>query len=269
MKKLSTLIALLLLLTACGTGPEPTTVSTEATDLLPTQPQTKTVYVRSSSTTQTGNTVTRTDYLFDAHDQVTQVQVYTGDALTQEYQVTCDDHGNYILWQSDSSRIEYAYDDQGALLGYYAYTGDTLISSTEYTLEAGLCTSITQTMAGHAMEHRTTLTYDDHGTLTRQDSFLNGTLLDYCVYTLGEDGDTTSTTTYLADGTLSRTVTYRYEGSTVTMEADDGSRTEQVYDDHGNLLSQTEYAADGTVTTHQTNTWKPIQVPTDSLRASL
>lgn len=269
MKKLSILMTLLLLLTACGDPPEPTTVPTETSASQPIQAQTRTVYVRSSSTTQTGDTVTRTDYVFDAEDLVTQVQVYTGDTLTQEYRVTCDDHGNYILWENDTSRIEYTYDDQGDLLGYYAYTGDTLISSTEYTLEEGLRTSITQKMAGHSMEHHTTLTYDDNGVLTRQDSYLNGTLLDYCVYTLGDDGKVTAMSTYLADGSLSRTVSYRYEADTVIMESDDGSRTEQVYDAHGNLLRQTEYTADGTVTTQQTNTWKPIQVPIDSLRASL
>lgn len=269
MKKLSILMALLLLLTACGSKPEPATAPTEVSASQPTQPQTKTVYVRSSSTTQTGGTVTRTDYLFDEQDRVTQVQVYTADALTQEYQVTCDEHGNYIRWENDTSRFEYTYDSQGDLLGYYAYTGDTLISSTEYTLEDGLRTSITQKMAGQAMEHRTTLTYDDCGVLTRQDSYLNGTLLDYCVYTLADDGAPTAVSTYLADGTLFRMVTYTYEGDTVTASADDGSRTEQVFDSHGNLLSQTEYAADGSVTTQQTNTWRPVQVPLDSLRASL
>lgn len=267
MKKLSIIMTLLLLLTACGSDPGPALPSAETS--LPTQEPTKTVYVRSSSTTQTGNTVTRTDYVFDEEDLVTQVQVYTGDVLTQEYQVTCDDQGNYILWENDTSRIEYAYDDQGGLIGYYAYTGDTLISSTEYTLEDGLRTSITQKMTGQAMEHRTTLTYDDNGVLTRQDNYLNGTLLDYCVYTLGADGKPTAMSTYLADGTLSRTVSYTYEEDTVITVADDGSRTEQVYDAHGGLLRQTSYASDGTITTQQTNTWRPIQVPLDSLRASL
>lgn len=268
MKKLMTLLlALTLLLTACGTAPENTDPS-GTTAPQPTQPETRTLWVRSSSTTQTGDITTRTDYVFDEDDRVCQVRVYTGPAMTHRYQVTCDDHGNYVLWESDGARIEYGYSEHGELLGYYAYTGDTLVSATEYTVEGGLRTSITQKMPGQNMEHRTTLTYDDHGVLTRQDSYLNGTLLDYSIYTL-EEGKPSAMSTYLADGTLARTVTYRYEGETVTMTSDDGSRTEQVFDGHGNLLSQTDYAPDGTVSTQQTNTWKEIQVPVDSLRASL
>lgn len=268
MKKLTILLLVLsCLLTACGGEPEVSSPSqTEPSQ--PAQPQTRTLWVRSSTTTQTGDISTRTDYVFDEQDRVSQVRIYTGPAMTHQYQVTCDAHGNYILWESDEARIGYTYSDRGELLGYYAYTGETLVSATEYTVEEGLRTSITQKMPGQSMEHRTALTYDEEGILTRQDSYLNGTLLDYSIYTL-EDGKPSAMSTYLADGTLTRTVTYRYEGDTVIMEADDGSRTEQIFDAHGNLLCQTDYAPDGNVSTQQTNTWKQIQVPPDSLRASI
>lgn len=271
MKKLWICIALLCLcLTACGSEPEPTTAPTQIdASTEATQPLTKTVCVRTSSTTQSGSTVTRTEYLFDDQDRVTEVLVYTNDVQTQRHSVECDEHGNYILWSSDVSQIRYTYDSEGHLLGYFAYTGDTLVSSTEYTWNEGLRTSITRRMPSQTLEHRTTLTYDESGSLIRQDSYLNGTLLDYSVYSIGEDGKPTAMTTYHADGTLSKTVTYVYDGLTVTATADDGTVTQQTFDEHGDLLSSIEYAADGTETSRETHSWKAIEVPIDSPRASI
>lgn len=259
-------LLLCLLLTACGSKGEPdaTTAPTEPSTPMP---QTKTVYVRKETTTQTGSTVTRTEYVFDDAQQVCQVITYTGGVQTQQHTVECDSHGNYILWQSGDAQIRYTYDDQGQLLSYCAYVGELMISSTEYTWENGLRTGILRTV--QSSQQRTALTYDENGSLLRQDSYTDGVLTDYWIYTVGDDGRPTAMSVYLADGTLSKTVTYTYEGSTVTAAASDGSSSQQVYDENGNLISDTEYDADGSVTSRQTHSWMAIEVPLDSLRSSM
>lgn len=271
MRRLLILPLLLLLLTACGdeTDYEPTSAPIEpsAAPQVQTQPQTKTVYVRAESTTQTGSTVTRTEYVFDAAQQVCQVITYTNGEQTQTHDVTCDSHGNYVLWSSGDSQIRYSYDAQGRLLSYCAYVGELLISSTEYTWENGLRTEILRSVQG--TQQRTALTYDEGGHLLRQDNYSNVELTDYWVYTLGEDGRPTAMSVYLADGTLSKTVTYAYEGDTVTATGSDGTSSRQIYDEYGNLLSDTEYDAAGDVVARQTHSWIAIEVPPDSLRASM
>ena len=226
----------------------------------------KTVYLRTSTTLAAGDTVTRTEYVFDDEDRVCQVLVYTGDAQTGSYQVECDGYGNYIRWTGDGPESRYTYDDRGHLLSYGTYVDDVQIASTEYTWEDDRRTCVVRRMQG--TEYRTDLIYDREGRLIRQDDHCDGILLDYSIYILGEDGRPTKLDTYHTDGTLSQTLVYRYDGNTVTATGDDGSVTEQIFDDDGNLLSQTEYAADGTVTQRQTHTWKAIRVPHDCPRAS-
>lgn len=270
MKKITILILLLcLLLSGCQRPSEPSasTDPSVATDL--TEPTTKTIHIRTSVTTRTGDTETRTEYILDGSDRVCRVEAYTNDQLTQSYDVQCDENGNYILWTSQTSQIRYSYDQAGRLTGYSAYAGDTLISSTEYTWEDDLLMSITQKMPAQSTEHRATMVYDPEGHLLRQDDYLGGTLLRYQIFTLGEDGRASGSTIYLADGTVSQTTTYHYEDRTITITADDGSYTQQTLDAHGNQISTVEYAADGSQISDQSCTWKAIQVDLDCPRASI
>ena len=259
-------LLLCLLLTGCSRNEDgETTAPTQPMD--PPSAQTKTVYVRRESTSQNGDTVTRTRYVFDDANQVCRVLTFTDQVQTQEYTVECDSNGNYILWTSGDSQIRYAYDDGGNLVSYGAYMGETLISATAYTWENGLRTEIRRTVQG--AEHRTAMTYDEKGCLIRQDNYANGELTDYSVYTLGADGKPVTQSLYLADGTLSQTISYTYAGSTVKAVSSDGSFSEQSYDEFGNLLSDTQYDAQGNMISRQTHSWMAIEVPLNSLRASI
>lgn len=252
----------LLLLTACGAKPAPTTAPASEPAA-----RTKTVYVRKESTVQNGGTVTRTEYVFDDAEQVCQVNIYTDDVQTQQYGVECDENGNYILWRSGQREFRYTYDPHGHLLSYGAYIGDTMVSSTEYTWENGHQTGILRTVQDQ--QQRTVLTYDEAGRVLRQDNFTGSSLTDYWVYTMGEDGRAATMTVYLADGTAQKTVRYAYSGNTVTATAEDGGYSQQIYDDRGNLLSDTEYTSEGEIISRQTNTWIALELPVDSVRASM
>lgn len=283
--------ALALLLAGCGskepaatTGPtqvtsppapttEPIIGTTRPTDG-PAEPKTKTIYIRTASTSASDGAVARTEYIFDEQNLLTQVVVYTNGTETRRHSVECDENGNYIRWTSEGSRIEYSYDKSGNPLGHASYMGSALISETVYTWEGTLRTSATTRMPIQGLEHRTLMTYNESGKLIRQDNYDGTVLSSYCLYTLGEDGRPTVMTTYRADGTLEKTVSYSYEGNitTGTAAGPDGQMlqyTEQIHDEHGNLLSVTAYDAEGNMLTQQTHSWMAIEVPADSLRASV
>lgn len=290
MKKLAVLLLALALLTGCGQEPPegstaPTAQTTEPTGPViqatkPTDqestdpaPTTKTIYIRTASTSASNGAVARTEYLFDENMLLTEVVVYTNGEVTRRHTVENDENGNYIRWTSDGSRIEYSYDDMGNPLGYATYMGEMLISQTAYTWEDGRQTSVTTRMTVQALERRSVLTYNESGHLVRYDNYEGATLSSYCLYTLGEDGRPGAMTTYLASGALEQTVTYAYEGNitTGTVTGADGAviqYTEEMTDEHGNLLSTTTYDAAGNMLTQETNTWTAIEVPLDSLRAS-
>lgn len=233
--------------------------------------QTKTVYIRTSETLTTGDSVTRTDYLLE-DDQVTQVVVYTNDVETMRYDVTCDENGNYVEWVSDDIRIEYTYDSLGRLLGNTCYHGDTVTSSVkqiwggEHLLEL--------VARNGSQETRTVYTYNDQGQKIREELYLDGVLWGYSRLTLDDRGRFHTQTTYKADGTEDKTVHYEYDGNTatVTTTLPDGTlehTTVEVFDDQGNLLKTTDYDGQGQMTSQKTFTWTPIQVPTDCPRASV
>ncbi len=264
------LILALVCMTACAAPEEPSasgdTVQSNGT---PDGSATKTVYVRTEATVETGDTQTRTVYVFDEQDQVREVVVYTNGQETRRHSVECDEHGNYIRWTSGQVRVEFTYSQQGEPLGYQTWHGEDLIGASIYTWENGLRTEVIQQLPLQQEEDRVRYTYDAQGRLIRQERYHNGILESYSVYTLGEDGRPVTMSTYLSNGELDQQVEYGYEGLTVTATADDGSYTQEVYDQQGNLLSQTHIAADGTMTDRQTYQWKAIEVPADSLRASI
>lgn len=255
-------------------GPtESTPASTEPTT--PQNPSIKTVYVHTSVTREVGNTVNRTEYLFDEEDRVTDVRVYTNDQETNCHSVECDEYGNFIKWISTDGKVtEYSYDMSGHSLGYAIYNGMELISSVEYTWNGDLRTSVTNKIPSSGMEQRAVLTYDSQGRLIRQDTFVNGTLSNYAVYTSDAKGRVATAETFLPDGTLSMGSTHVWDKDkeTVVTTLPDGTvsqTTETVYDGNGNLLSQTVWDGQGNVVTKETHTWKAIQVPVDCPRASV
>ncbi len=291
MKKLAVLLLTLVLLTGCGKEPPeqttaPTAQTTEPTapilqatkptapEFTDPEPTTKTIYIRTASTSASDGAVARTEYLFDENMLLKEVVVYTNGVETRRHTVENDENGNYIRWTSDGSRIEYSYDHQGNPLGYATYMGEMLISQTVYTWENGRQTSVTTRMTVQALEHRTVLTYNESGYLVRLDHYDGATLSSYCLYTLGADGRPSAMTSYLASGALEQNVTYAYEGNitTGTVTGADGAviqYTEEMTDEHGNLLSTTTYDADGNMLTQETNTWTALEVPLDSLRAPI
>jgi hypothetical protein len=269
MKKSVVLLSCLFLLgmTACKEKPE-------ATPTDPTLSQTKTVYVHTSITQEYGSTVNRTEYLFDEADHVSEVVVYTNSTETKRHRVECDENGNYIKWISDGSVTEYSYDELGHSLGMSLYINDVLISSTEYTWENDLRTSITTKMEAQGMTQRILMTYDSSGRLLRQDTYTADTLSSYSIYATGEDGRVTSVTLYQPDGTLISTNTYTRAGTkeTITSTLPDGTVNQTAvlgYDEQGNLLTQEIFGSNGQLISRETHTWKAVVVPIDCPRASV
>lgn len=270
MKKTAILLACLFLLVMTACNHQPDITEPTATTL----PQTKTVYVHASITQEYGSTVNRTEFLFDLQNHVNQVVIYTNGEETKRHGVQCDENGNYVKWVSDGSVTEYSYDDQGNSLGMRLYLNDVLISSTAYTWENGLRTSVTTTMEAQGMTQRILMTYDSSGHLLRQDTYTADTLSSYSIYATDEEGRPTAITIYQPDGTLLSTSTYTRDGSTETITASlpDGTVNQTAvltYDEHGNLLTQEIFDGNGQLISKETHTWKAVTVPIDCPRASV
>lgn len=260
-------LGLCLGLAACAENPAPGPAE-------PTQPPYKTVFVHASITRESGSTVSRTEYVFDDADRVTEVVVYTNDEETKRHSVECDENGNYTRWTSDGSVMEYAYDTEGHSLAMSMYIGGELVSATEYTWEKGLRTSVTTTMAGQNMTQKVLMTYDSGGTLLRQDSYNADILVNYSIYAYDSQGRVSSMTTYHPDGSLYSVGTHTWEGNSqtiVTTDRDGAVMQTAVltYDENHNLLTHTVYNALGDQVSKETHTWKAIQVDPDCPRASV
>ena len=280
MKKIIAILAALLALglTACDSKTsEPTQAPDRVTTPAPTGPDAsvaKTVYVHASITQEYGATVSRTEYVFDEKDWVTEVIVYTNDVETKRHSVECDKNGNFIRWTSDGSVTEYSYDDRGHSLGMTMYIGGQLVSTTAYTWENDLRTSVTTTMAGQSMMQKVLMTYDSDGKLLRQDSYNVDTLISYSIYAYDANGRTATMTTYQPDGSLYSIGKYSWKGNALTIVTNgaDGAlmqTAELTYDDAGNLLSHTVFDASGEQVSKETHTWKAIEVELGSVRASV
>ena len=264
MKKLW-IAALALLLAGCSAQQPP--VETE-----PTAPPEKTVFVHSSITRTVGETSSRTEYLYDEQELLTDVVIYDGaEQEIQRYLVTCDENGNPVRWDTaGDAAISYTYDDKGRTLGTYTYNADTLVSSTEYNWSGELRVSVT--VKTPAREQRTEYSYDDKGSLTRQDLYLDGQPGGWGLYTAGEDGKTALCESFDPEGNLFNRVSYLYEGSqeTRTTTDADGTVTQTqilTYDESGNLLTNQVYDASGSLTSSETHVWKEIRVPAEQPRA--
>ena len=140
-KTIAILAALGLCLSFAVCAEKPTPSPTE-----PTEPPYKTVFVHTSITRESGSTVSRTEYLFDEADRVKEVVVYTNGTETKRHSVRCDENGNYTHWTSDGYTMEYSYDSEGHSLGMSMYIDGELVSTTSYTWENGLRTSVSSSM---------------------------------------------------------------------------------------------------------------------------
>lgn len=269
MKKLLFVLLAVLLLTGCAQkAPEPT------------EPATKTVYVHSTITRTSGEAVSHTEYIYDEAQQLTDVIV--SDAAGQElqrYLVTCDENGNPVRWDTSvsgtASSVAYTYDARGRTLGTYAYTEDTLVTSTENTFSGDLHICVTIKSPAQGFEQRTEYTYDEKGSLTRQDQYVGGALTGYGLYTVGEEGKPLRCDNYTPEGELISAVTYAYDGTTETRTVTDQSGTlvtqiqTMTYDDRGNLLSSRVTDGSGQTLSSEVHTWMSIEVPADVPRAGV
>ncbi len=259
------LLLLAVFLAGCAADKETSPAPTSPSD-------TKTIYVCTSQTLSSGGSVTRTDYILDDRNQVRQVVVYTNGNETMRYEVESDAHGNYIRWVNGDISSTYTYDEQGRPLLKSFFHGDTLTGSVEQIWDGNLQTALIA--RNGSQEQRTAYYYNDNGYKIREELYQNSMLVSYSHLTLDKDGRAVSQSVYLADGTLNATVSYAYDGNTVTATTcqPDGTmqqRTEEQYDDQGNLISSTVFDAEGKVLSQKTTTWTPIQVPVDSPRASI
>ena len=271
-KPILILLLLLGLLSGCAKDASELPSSTTDSVATPDGPQTRTVYVRTSHTLTSGDSVTRTDYLLDEDNQVYQVVIYSDDTETMRYDVECDENGNYVRWIGEHITSTFHYDEQGRPLGKEIYTGELLISSTQYTWDNGNQVGLSDTNG--TQEQRTAWFYNEAGQKVREELYQNGVLVNYSQITPTEDGRPLSQDVYLADGTLYSTVHFIYDGlnCTATTTLTDGTleqRTTYTYDEYGNLLSTTVYNADGELVSQIVDTWMAIEVPADSLRASI
>lgn len=267
MKRLLCLLLGVLLLTGCSAE-----VPEEPTE---TEPRTKTVYVHSTLTYhRSGSITSRTEYVYNDENLLTDVIVSGKDgAQIQRYLVTCDENGNPTEWASAAgTTVNYTYDTQGRTLRTETYTGETLMTSTEYTWSGAL--RISTTVRTPSRENRLEYTYNENGALIRQDIYENGQLKSYGLYTAGEDGKPLCCFHYTPDGNAFSTVTYEYsEGKETRTTADaQGSVTAVnilTYDSHGNLLSDDTLDSSGNVLSSEVHEWIPIEVPVDTPRAGI
>lgn len=275
MKKLMFLfLVATLILTGCGGDSEPTAASTTTA----TEPKTRTVYVHSSITRTDASATYRTEYLYRDNDTLCDV-VICNEAGTevQHYRVNCDENGNPLDWiateDGANSKISYRFDQWGHTVGTYVYTGGDLVTSTEYTFSGDLRVSTTVKTAAQNYDQRTEYTYDDKNQLIRQDLYISGELTSYSICTCDEQGRLLTSQGYDLDNQPTGTITCTYEEHTETRVTTDATGTVlqtqvMTYDAHGNLLTSTITDGDGNLRSKEEHTWKPIEVPVDSPRAS-
>ena len=266
MKRILCLLAAALLLTGCGEKAPEEPVETE--------PAVKTVYLHKSITRTQGNTTGRTDYIYNDENLLTDVIVSDGTGKElQRYLVDCDENGNPVEWTSAAgSTVLYTYDTQGRTLRTETYTGDTLMTSTEYNWSGDLRVSVT--VKTPTQEQRTEYTYDDKGCMTRQDLYTGGVLSSYGLYTLNDDGKPAQCSTFGPDGNPVAEVRYEYDGKTekrITADLQGTVLQTQIltYDDHGNLLKSDLVDYGGAVVSSEVHEWMAIEVPSDAPRASI
>jgi hypothetical protein len=278
MKKIFALICAAAIL-LCGCGP-----SQEATD--PTEgestapPEQKTVYVHSSITRRDASgSVHHTEYVYNEKNMLTHVVITDQEGTEiQRYQVTCDEYGNPQEWSTDlkgaRSSIVYQFDSKGRTVGTYAYSNDTLITSTEYTWSGDLRISSTVKAPAQNYDQRIEYSYDEKGHLIRQDQYMDGTLSAYAICTCDDQGRLLLSQGYNMENTPVSTITciYGENTETRTTTSADGTviqRQVMTYDNHNNLLTSTLYDGENNILTLETHTWLAIEVPKDSPRASL
>lgn len=266
MKRLLCLLPVALLLTGCGGNIPEEPVETE--------PQVKTVFVHKSITRTQGETTGRTDYIYNEENLLTDVIVSDGQgAELQHYLVSCDKNGNPTEWSSATgSTVTYTYDDRGRTLQTDTYTGDTLMTSTQYNWSGELRVSVT--VKTPSQEQRTEYTYDDKGNLTRQDLYSGGVLGSYGLFTLNENGKIARCSTFDPEGKPVAQITYEYDGSTekrITTDLQGTVLQTQImtYDDHGNLLKSDLLDHGGAVISSEVHEWISIEVPAEVPRAGI
>lgn len=275
MKKLFSLLAatvLLVSMAGCNKAPEATPEST--TTQPTTQKQTKTVFLHESVTHNVGGKISKTQYVYDSADRLTDVVVYDNDTESRRYLVTCDEVGNPIRWASAESATEYAYDALGHITCTKVYSGDILITTTEQVWVGGLRISVTANSPAQDFVNRTEYTYDDKSRLIRQDMYMGGQLSSYSICQTDDQGRLKRTDTYTPEGALTKSTIYAYDEKSErrTFLSAGGAITQTTlltYDEFGNLLTSQTTNLQGELISGESHTWRAIEVPLDSTRASI
>ena len=264
--------ALCLILAGCG-GKQPEPTAPTVTE--PTEPQMKTVWVRTSQTSETRGRTSRTELIYGENDRVTEAAVWVNDTETLRYAVECDENGNFIRWTSHEEVQEYTYDDQGRLLTYNCYTGETLTTGYEFTYDAsGNRTRVRLHMDRLGVVQQTDYIYDEKGQNIRQEVYLGDELSRYSDCVCDEEGRLLTLTTYTADGKPDLITDYTYEG-TVETQVSRNANGELIQtivitrDTWGNIVRTESYSAAGVLLVTETTAWKAIAVPIDCPRASV
>lgn len=274
MKRILLLFGVLCLLLA-GCGGETVPESTAPIVTEPTEPQMKTVWVRTSQTSETDGLTSRTELIYDENDRVTEVAVWVNDTETTRYAVECDGNGNFIRWTSHDEVQEYAYDDSGRLLSFSTYSDGTLVNGYEFAYDgSGNRTQVKLCLERIGVEQQTDYFYDENGHNFRQEVRLGGELSRYSECVCDEEGRIITMTGYTALGTLDLTTEYTYDGTTETQisRSADGNVIQTIVitrDGFGNIIRTEGYSGTGALLVTETTVWKAIEVPIDCPRASI
>lgn len=208
-----------------------------------------------------GVQLTRSDYTYDEHNHVTEVQTYLDDVWHSTRQLTYDEYGNVVRTrqiydEGTESIVEHVLtlDEQHRVIRSEGTSDDGRQTLTEYSYNKdGQTTKLYiyryEVMEGMDINSFTDYTYDRKGNLVRQDvrwepnSNNNGYTL--CTYEkdrlvrdetyLGEELDSYTDYTYDETGLIQTAIAYEADGSPHTKHI-------TTFDEFGNKLEVIAYA---------------------------
>lgn len=283
MKRLiAVLLALLLLLTACGgeqaekpTETQAPTYSNEGPEGILDDDAPTTIYklMRVVSVDEEGVEQWHREFIYDANGFCTEeMEVSNAGTVTYRNVNTPDAQGrtaSTLVTEASGMTytIEYQYDDRGNMISQSNYVDGECVDSTQYTYdEHGNYLTLQQYyFQDLIMDYRFEYTYNEQGKQLTRDEYMNGELLSHVEMEYDEQGREISSQSTVAGGaSQSRTVS-TWEGLTETreyygMDNDEAYLVSVItYDDHGNvILDQSQYAGGGF--TMMEYTYEPFEV---------
>lgn len=180
--------------------------------------------------------------------------------------VTYDDQGrereriSYDPWKESARSVTVYDDDAHSRSTAYSYPDEEGFTQTVFCDENGTTLKII-TLEASGSEAVTQYTYDEAGHLLNWRESRDGVLTEQVSYTYDEQGREHYTQRISADGNVTATWQYTYDGNTVTTEYIDSSTRVENRDERGNPVHSARYDADGILTSESTYTYQAIQVP--------